>query len=102
MTRGDTEVRRPETERVRERQGRRGCTHQSGVGLDERGRTRLLLNGEPYLHVSLLDQGLWPDGLATATSDAAMVHEIETARPKSRYRRSSRRRGPKAGAVTTA
>ena len=51
-----------------------------GVGLDERGRTRLLLNGEPYLHVGLLDQGLWPDGLATAPSDAAMVHEIETAR----------------------
>ena len=51
-----------------------------GVGLDEAGRTRLLLNGEPYLHVGLLDQGLWPDGLATAPSDEAMAHEIETAR----------------------
>jgi hypothetical protein len=52
----------------------------TAVGLDEAGRTRLLLNGEPYLHVGLLDQGLWPDGLGTPPSDAAMIHEIETAR----------------------
>ncbi len=39
---------------------------------------RLLLNGEPYLHVGVLDQGYWPDGLMTAPSDAAMVHDIAT------------------------
>jgi hypothetical protein len=39
---------------------------------------RLLLNGEPYQHVGVLDQGYWPDGLLTPPSDAAMVHDIET------------------------
>ena len=39
---------------------------------------RLLLNGEPFAHVGVLDQGYWPDGLLTAPSDAAMVHDIET------------------------
>lgn len=51
-----------------------------GLGPDARGRTRLLLNGEPYLHAGLLDQGYWPDGLYTAPSDEAMVHDIRTAR----------------------
>jgi beta-galactosidase/beta-glucuronidase len=48
----------------------------TGPGAD--GRPRLLLNGEPYLPVGVLDQGYWPDGLLTAPSDAAMVHDIET------------------------
>jgi hypothetical protein len=39
---------------------------------------RLLLNGAPYQHVGVLDQGYWPDGLLTPPSDAAMVHDIET------------------------
>ena len=39
---------------------------------------RLLLNGEPFAHVGVLDQGYWPDGLLTAPSDEAMVHDIET------------------------
>ncbi len=44
-----------------------------------RARTkRLLLNGEPFAHVGVLDQGYWPDGLLTAPSDEAMVHDIET------------------------
>lgn len=51
-----------------------------GLAPDQRGRTRLLLNGEPYLHAGLLDQGYWPDGLYTAPSDEAMVHDIVTAR----------------------
>jgi len=38
---------------------------------------RLLLNGEPYQHVGVLDQGYWPDGLLTAPSDDAMVFDIE-------------------------
>ncbi len=49
-----------------------------GVGPDADGVPRLLLNGEPYLHVGVLDQGYWPDGLLTAPSDEAMVHDIET------------------------
>ncbi|MGH1564671.1 DUF2804 family protein [Mumia sp. DW29H23] len=51
-----------------------------GIGPDTAGRTRLLLNGEPYLHAGLLDQGYWPDGLYTAPSDEALVHDIRTAR----------------------
>jgi hypothetical protein len=49
-----------------------------GVGRDVGGRPRLLLNGEPVVHVGVLDQGYWPDGLLTPPSDDAMVHDIET------------------------
>jgi hypothetical protein len=49
-----------------------------GVGADADGVPRLLLNGEPYLHVGVLDQGYWSDGMLTAPSDAAMVHDITT------------------------
>ena len=49
-----------------------------GVGRDARGHRRLLLNGEPFAHVGVLDQGYWPDGLLTAPSDEAMVHDIAT------------------------
>ena len=48
-----------------------------GVGPDDDGHPRLLLNGEPYAHVGVLDQGYWPDGLLTPPSDEAMVHDIE-------------------------
>jgi hypothetical protein len=48
------------------------------VGSGPDGRPRLLLNGEPYLHVGVLDQGYWPDGLMTPPSDAALVHDVET------------------------
>lgn len=51
-----------------------------GIGSDASGRTRLLLNGTPYLHAGLLDQGYWPDGLYTAPSDDALVHDIRTAK----------------------
>ncbi|NBE80088.1 glycoside hydrolase family 2 protein [Micromonospora rubida] len=47
-----------------------------GVGPDADGVPRLLLNGEPYFHAGVLDQGYWPDGLYTAPSDAAMVADI--------------------------
>jgi beta-galactosidase/beta-glucuronidase len=47
-----------------------------GIGPDERGCRRFLLNGEPLLHLGVLDQGYWPDGLLTAPSDEAMVHDI--------------------------
>jgi glycosyl hydrolase family 2 len=51
-----------------------------GVGADARGTPRLLLNGEPTVQVGVLDQGYWPDGLLTAPTDEAMVHDIETMR----------------------
>ncbi|WP_310964938.1 glycoside hydrolase family 2 protein [Nocardioides terrisoli] len=57
-----------------------GALRSFGVGPDEDGRPRLLLNGAPYQHVGVLDQGYWPDGLLTPPSDAAMVHDIATMR----------------------
>ena len=41
---------------------------------------RLYLNGKPIFLTGLLDQGYWPESLYTAPSDAAMVHDIETAK----------------------
>lgn len=49
-----------------------------GVGTDDSGHPRLLLNGRPYFHAGVLDQGYWPDGLYTAPSDEAMIHDIAT------------------------
>lgn len=49
-----------------------------GIGTDEQGRRRFLLNGEPIWHLGVLDQGYWPDGLLTPPSDEAMVHDITT------------------------
>ncbi len=51
-----------------------------GVGTDERGVARLLLNGEPYVPIGLLDQGYWPDGGYTAASDAALEYDIALAK----------------------
>jgi beta-galactosidase/beta-glucuronidase len=48
------------------------------VGADADGHPRLLLNGRPYLHVGVLDQGYWPDGLMTPPSDDALVHDVAT------------------------
>ena len=47
---------------------------------DDAGVRRLCLNGRPYFHNGLLDQGYWPDGLYTAPSDEAMIYDIELAR----------------------
>ena len=47
-----------------------------GVGKDEAGRTRLLLNGAPYFFHGVLDQGYWPESLMTAPSDQAMIFDI--------------------------
>lgn len=54
----------------------RKCT----VEKDAHGVTRLFLNNKPYFHNGVLDQGYWSDGLYTAPDDAAMLHDIETAR----------------------
>ena len=47
------------------------------VGKDDKGVTRLFLNGKPYFQVGPLDQGFWPDGLYTAPTDAALKYDIE-------------------------
>lgn len=49
-----------------------------GIGPDSNGHRRFLLNGEPFQHVGILDQGYWPDGLMTAPSDDAIVHDLST------------------------
>ena len=43
---------------------------------DRNGILRFFLNGKPYFHQGLLDQGYYPDGLYTAPSDEAMVYDI--------------------------
>jgi len=43
----------------------------------ESGQPALLLNGESVFHLGTLDQGWWPDGLHTPSSDAAMIDELE-------------------------
>ena len=48
------------------------------VSKDETGIMRLFLNGRPYFHNGLLDQGYWPDGLYTAPSDEALIYDIQT------------------------
>jgi hypothetical protein len=48
-----------------------------GLRRDERGFTRIALNGEPWFHVGPLDQGWWPDGLYTAPTDEALRFDLE-------------------------
>ena len=48
-----------------------------GTGKDEAGHPCLLLNGRPYFHHGVLDQGYWPDGLYTAPDDEALVYDIQ-------------------------
>lgn len=50
------------------------------VDTDSDGVKRLFLNGRPYFHNGLLDQGYWSDGLYTAPSDEAMIFDIMTAK----------------------
>ncbi len=47
------------------------------VERDAQGVPRLLLNGAPLFQLGTLDQGFWPDGLYTAPSDAALLHDLE-------------------------
>lgn len=47
---------------------------------DASGTPRLFLNGKPYFHNGLLDQGYWPDGLYTPPADEAMIFDIQTAK----------------------
>ena len=48
----------------------------AAVGRDKAGQPCLLLNGKPYFHSGVLDQGYYPDGLYTAPSDEAMIYDI--------------------------
>ena len=50
------------------------------VETDQDGVRRLFLNGKPYFHNGLLDQGYWPDGLYTAPSDDALIYDIQLAK----------------------
>ena len=47
---------------------------------DAKGVPRFFLNGRPYFFSGLLEQGYWPDGLMTAPCDAALEHDILTAK----------------------
>lgn len=47
-----------------------------GIGKDERGTSRLLLNGKPYFLNGVLDQGYWPEGLLTYPCDEAVCDEL--------------------------
>jgi hypothetical protein len=47
------------------------------VGKDEKGISRILLNGKPYFQVGPLDQGFWPDGIYAAPTDEALKYDIE-------------------------
>jgi Glycosyl hydrolases family 2, sugar binding domain/Glycosyl hydrolases family 2, TIM barrel domain/Glycosyl hydrolases family 2 len=50
------------------------------LGKDEKGITRLMLNGEAVFQVGPLDQGFWPDGLYTAPTDEALRFDIAETR----------------------
>lgn len=45
---------------------------------DSRGILRFYLNGKPYYHNGVLDQGYYSDGLYTAPSDEALQYDIRT------------------------
>jgi hypothetical protein len=48
------------------------------LGKDEKGITRVLLNGKPIFMTAPLDQGYWPDGIYTAPTDEAMKFDLQT------------------------
>jgi beta-galactosidase/beta-glucuronidase len=48
-----------------------------GLGKDEAGVTRMMLNGQPVFQYGPLDQGFWPDGLYTAPTDEALRYDLE-------------------------
>jgi len=50
------------------------------IGKDEKGLTRMLLNGKFVMQVGPLDQGWWPDGLYIAPTDAAFKYDVEVTR----------------------
>ncbi|MBR5149926.1 MAG: glycoside hydrolase family 2, partial [Bacteroidaceae bacterium] len=47
------------------------------LGKDD-GYTRIYLNNQPIFNIGPLDQGFWPDGIYSATTDAAMLYDIQS------------------------
>lgn len=47
------------------------------LGKDENGITRIMLNDKAIFQYGPLDQGWWPDGLYTASTDEALRYDIE-------------------------
>src|SRR5437867_11933159 len=47
------------------------------IGKDDKGITRMLLNGKFVFQIGPLDQGFWPDGIYTAPTDEALRYDIE-------------------------
>jgi len=50
------------------------------IGKDDKGVTRILLNGKFAFQAGFLDQGYWPDGIYTAPTDEALRYDIEMTR----------------------
>ena len=50
------------------------------IGKDEKGVTRMLLNGKFVMQVGPLDQGFWPDGIYAAATDEALRYDVEITR----------------------
>ena len=46
------------------------------LGKDDKGVTRMMLNGKAVFQVGPLDQGFWPDGIYTAPTDEALRWDI--------------------------
>lgn len=65
---------------IRIRVGEDNVASYTGLRTTEVRNGQLLLNGHPYFHAGVLDQGYWPDGLYTPPSDDAMVFDITTAK----------------------
>ncbi|MCL2623242.1 MAG: hypothetical protein FWD31_06185, partial [Planctomycetaceae bacterium] len=47
------------------------------LGKDDKGVTRIMLNGKFLFQHGPLDQGWWPDGLYTAPTDEALRYDVE-------------------------
>ncbi len=54
------------------------AAREISIGTDANGNPCMVLNGNPCFQAGVLDQGYWPDGLYTAPSDEALVHDIAT------------------------
>jgi hypothetical protein len=50
------------------------------LGKDDKGITRILLNGKFVFQAGVLDQGYWPDGIYTAPTDEALRFDVVTMR----------------------
>jgi hypothetical protein len=48
------------------------------LGKDEKGITRILLNGKFVFQAGVLDQGYWPDGIYLAPTDEALRFDVAT------------------------